>query len=91
MHNTIKDAVWNQFGASIDMLINVISNCPDEYFMANKRFYYIAYHSCIFLDYYSTLPPKDFLPILPFTQMEEDKRPKEAIDDLIPKLVVHLD
>lgn len=84
MISLLKDAIWKQFGASIDMLINVVINCPDTYFLSHKRFYYIAYHSAIFLDYYLTFPPKDFSPILPFTQMEEDLRPKEAIDDLIP-------
>jgi hypothetical protein len=81
---TIIEILWNQFGASIDMLINVISNCPDDYFLTNRRFYYIAFHSTIFLDYYLTIPPSDFSPLLPFTQKEPEDRPKEAIDDLIP-------
>lgn len=80
----VKEVLWNQFGASIDMLINAISICPDDYFESNRRFYYIAFHSAIFLDYYSTLPPRDFLPLLSFTQKEPEERPKEAIDDLIP-------
>ncbi|MDJ1479998.1 DinB family protein [Cytophagaceae bacterium YF14B1] len=84
MNNTIKEIIWNQFGASIDMLLNAISNCPDDYFITNKRFYYIAFHSTIFLDYYLTIPPKDFSPLLSFTQKEPEERPKEAIDDLIP-------
>lgn len=80
----LKEVLWNQFGASIDMLINAIYSCPDDYFESNRRFYYIAFHSAIFLDYYSTLPPRDFLPLLSFTQKEPEERPKEAIDDLIP-------
>jgi DinB superfamily len=80
----MREILWNQFGASIDMLINVVSNCPDEYFLDNKRFYYIAFHSTIFLDYYLTIPPKDFSPLLSFTQKDPEDRPKEAIDDLIP-------
>ena len=84
MDTITKDILWNQFGASIDMLINVISNCPDDYFTTNRRFYYIAFHSTIFLDYYTTFPPKDFSPLLSFTQKELEERPKEAIDDLIP-------
>ena len=75
--------MWNQFGASIDMLMNAISNCPDDYFLTNKRFFYIAYHSVLFLDYYSTIPPDDFSPVLPFTQVEADERPKDSIGDLI--------
>lgn len=84
MDKAIKEILWNQFGASIDMLINVISICPDDYFITHKRFYYIAFHSTIFLDYYLTFPPSDFSPILSFTQKEPQERPKEAIDDLIP-------
>jgi len=84
MDKTMKEILWNQFGASIDMLINVISNCPDDYFLTHKRFYYIAFHSTIFLDYYLTIPPGGFSPMLSFTQKESADRPDEAIDDLIP-------
>ncbi|HMO39359.1 MAG TPA: DinB family protein [Saprospiraceae bacterium] len=84
MNNSLKTSLWNQFGASIDMLINVVHLCPDAYFSKHKRFYYIAYHSVIFLDYYLTIPPKDFVPLLPFTQKMPEQRPQEAIDDLIP-------
>lgn len=81
---TLKEALWNQFGASIDMLINVISSCPDDYCSTHQRFYYIAYHSVLFLDYYLTIPPKDFLPMLSFTQKEPEDRLLESIDDLVP-------
>ncbi len=47
MDKAIKEILWNQFGASIDMLINVISNSPDDYFITHKRFYYIAFHSTL--------------------------------------------
>lgn len=80
----IKEILWNQFGASIEMLINVISNCPDDYFLTHKRFYYTAFHSTVFLDYYLTILPNDFTPILSFTQKDLADRPKEAIDDIIP-------
>lgn len=83
MDKSIIEILWNQFGASIDMLINVISNCPDDYFTTHKRFYYLAFHSTIFLDYYMTIPPSDFSPMLSFTQTENKDRPEEAIDDLI--------
>ncbi len=66
------------------MLINVVASCPDNYFTTNKRFYYLAYHSVLFLDYYLTLPPKDFSPILAFTLTEEDQRPPASIGDMIP-------
>ncbi|RZJ49608.1 MAG: DinB family protein [Flavobacterium sp.] len=84
MDHSIKEILWNQLGASIDMLLNVISSCLDDYFLTNKRFYFIAFHSTIFLDYYSTISPQDFSPLLSFTQKELSERPKEAIGDLIP-------
>lgn len=84
MDKITKEILWNQFGASVDMLINVISACPEDYFITNRRFYYIAFHSTVFLDYYMSIPPKDFSPLLPFTQKGPEERPKEAIDDLIP-------
>lgn len=87
MNKSTNTIVWNQFGASIDMLINVVSNCPNNFFEQNPRFYYIAFHSTIFLDYYLTIPPSNFLPLLAFTQKEDKDRPKESIDDLIPDKV----
>jgi len=87
MDQSIKEIIWNQFGASIDMLTNAISKCPDDYFITHRRFYYIAFHSAIFLDYYLTIPPCDFSPLLPFTQTEPIDRPKEAIDDLVPNKI----
>lgn len=87
MKNSLKELLWNQFGASIDMLINVVSNSPDDYFESHPRFYFIAYHSTIFLDYYLTLPPSGFKPLLSFTQKEQADWPAEAIDDLIPDRV----
>src|SRR5688572_15946505 len=84
MTNELRQGLWRQFGASIDMLQNVISSCPDDFFSTHKRFYYMAYHSVIFLDYYLTIPPKDFSPRLTFTIKEANECPAEAIDDLIP-------
>lgn len=91
MDHSIKEILWNQLGASIDMLLNVISSCPDDYFLTNKRFYFIAFHSTIFLDYYSTISPQDFSPLLSFTQKEPSERPKEAIGDLIPDKIYSKD
>lgn len=84
MNKPLQQILWNQFGASIDMLINVVENCPDDFFTAHRRFYYIAFHSAIFLDYYSTIPPSDFSPLLSFTQKEEQDRPQDSIGDFIP-------
>ncbi|HSB92467.1 MAG TPA: DinB family protein [Flavitalea sp.] len=79
----LGEILWRQFGASIDMLINVISMCPDNYLATNKRFYYLAYHAALFLDYYLTIPPQDFSPMLSFT-IQDHNRPEESIGDMIP-------
>lgn len=84
MTNKIQEGLWRQFGASIDMLQNAISFCPESYFTTNKRFYYLAYHCVLFLDYYLSIPPKDFSPILPFTIKDKDQRPLESIGDIVP-------
>lgn len=84
MMNKIQESLWNQFGASIDMLTNVIQNCPDNYWITNKRFYYVAYHSVVLLDYYLSIPPSDFSPMLPFSLTEKEQRPPESVGDMIP-------
>ena len=65
------------------MLSNVISGCTNEYLQTNKRFYYLAYHTVLFLDYYLTIPPHDFSAILPFSILGKEKRPLESIGDMI--------
>ena len=84
MISKIKESLWQQFGASIDMLINVVSFCPPDFYAANKRFYYLAYHSIVFLDYYSSIPPRPFSPALSFTIKPQDQRPEESIGDMVP-------
>jgi hypothetical protein len=84
MFDILKQSLWKHFGASIDMLGNAISLCPDEVLRSNKRFYFIAYHSLIFLDYYVTIPPENFSSPLPFTLTEAVDIPKDALDDVVP-------
>lgn len=77
MNQTIKDSLWNQFGAGIDMLANAIKFCPDELWDSNLSFSGNAYHTLFFLDYYLTLDPVGFGPRPPFTHSEfEDDGPK---------------
>jgi hypothetical protein len=84
MINNLQESLWRQFGASIDMLANTIASCPDDYFTTNKRFYYLVYHTVVFLDYYLTIPHSSFSPILSFTIKDADQRPPESIGDMIP-------
>src|SRR5216683_5483699 len=84
MLTNLKQSLWEHFGASIDMLGNAIIMWPEDKWNTNKRFFYIAYHCLIFLDYYLTIPPKDFSSQLPFTLGDYDHLPKDAVDDVIP-------
>lgn len=85
MLNAVKNNLWSQFGASIDMLRNAITLCPEDTLAANKKIFYQAYHVLVFLDYYLTLPPDGFASPLPFTIASPgDILDKEAIDDIVP-------
>jgi hypothetical protein len=84
MISTVKEALWTQFGASIDMLKNAIEMWPDNRWQTDKKFFYVAYHVTVFLDYYLTNPPEAFSPGLAFTITEPDHAPPEALDDVVP-------
>lgn len=74
-------SLWNQFGASIDMLENAINLCPAEYWDTDHKFWYHAYHCLFFLDYYLTMEPEHFSPPAPFTLSE--------FEDVMPERVYH--
>ena len=89
MITALKESLWKQFGASIDMLKNAIILWPEENWNSNKKFFYNAYHCLVFLDYYLTIPfTKNFSSPLPFTIAEsEEVIDDEAIDDIVPDRV----
>ncbi|MEZ4885018.1 MAG: DinB family protein [Chitinophagales bacterium] len=72
MNPLFKESLWQQFGASIDMLENAIIACPDELWDTDSNFWYIAYHTLFFLDYYLTDEPDSFHPPKPYTLSEFD-------------------
>ncbi|MEO5893749.1 MAG: DinB family protein [Ferruginibacter sp.] len=72
MDNILKETLWKQFGASIDMLENALVLCPDNIWDKETKFWYMAYHTLFFLDYYLTPKPANFLPPPPFTLSEFD-------------------
>jgi hypothetical protein len=84
MIDTVKESLWNQFGASIDMLENSILLWPDGYWESDKRFFYRAYHTLVFLDYYLTMTPSEFVPLLPFTLAEPGVELEGLLDDIVP-------
>ena len=72
MDTAFKEALWKQFGASIDMLENAILLCTDELWNNDKKFWYKAYHCLFYLDYYLTPEPKHFSPPSGYTLSEFD-------------------
>ena len=74
---SIKDAVWSQLGASIDMLENAINMCPDEHWDTTLNFWYTSYHCIFWTDYYLTTEPSKFEPPTPFTFSEFDPTGKK--------------
>lgn len=70
MENEMKESIWKQFGASIDMLENAIQLCPLSSWNSKSMFWYHAFHCLFFLDYYLTMQPEKFSPPAPFTFSE---------------------
>jgi len=68
MNTTIKTIIWEQFGAAIDMLENDIVASPEEVWGDRSgycEFWYLAYHTLFFLDYYMSESSEGFAPLLP--------------------------
>jgi hypothetical protein len=80
MNATIKESLWKQFGASIDMLENAINLCTDELW-EDRMFWYSSYHCLFWLDYYLTPEPNSFTPPSPFRLSEFD--PEGALPDRV--------
>ncbi|MBO0793125.1 MAG: DinB family protein [Ktedonobacteraceae bacterium] len=81
-----KNALWEQFGATIDMLENAVNACPDTHWNGRlwidhsdhplppeaSAFWYITYHTLFWLDLYLTGSVEGFAPPAPFTLDELD-------------------
>jgi hypothetical protein len=85
MIKELQQSIWRQFGAGIDMLQNVIEHAPDDLLTGNRRFFYLTYHTVMFLDYYLTIPPYNFQSGLPFKITEPEDRPIDSVGDMIPE------
>lgn len=75
MDSEIKKTFWNQLGAAIDQLENAILACPDNlWFDRTKQseYWYVAFHTLFWLDYYFTESFEDYTPPPPFTLDELD-------------------
>lgn len=76
--------LWRNFAGAMDMLGDSIRLCPDELWTREKKFFYLSYHTVIFLDYYLSVPVRDFAPDLPYSLVDPEHMPEGAIDDVIP-------
>lgn len=85
MLSTWKSAIWQQFGATIDMLDDALRACPDELWHARlwdnvpserhlylSEYWYLVYHTLYWLDLYLTGTAEGFAPPPPFTLNEQD-------------------
>ena len=84
MINKLKETIWNQFGAAIDMFENAINACPEKLWgnqIGEREFWYLAYHTLFWLDFYLSDSPDNFQPPKPFTLSEFD--PEGALPERI--------
>lgn len=71
----LRTILWQQLGAAIDMLERAMQACPDDLWNDKSRepqFWYLAYHTLFFLDFYLSDSFEDFRPPAPFTLSELD-------------------
>ena len=83
MQTLLNTALWQQFGAAIDMLENSLVACPDtlwrerlwrnspppEFPPQSAEFWYVTFHALVWLDLYlSGVPEEEFAPPAPFAQ-----------------------
>ena len=75
MNAAWRTALWQQFGAAIDMLENALVACPEELWSDRSRrpeFWYVVYHTLFCLDLYLFGSVEGFVPPPPFTLDELD-------------------
>ncbi len=83
--NALRESLWKQFGASIDMLSNAIKMWPDEQWSTRTNFFTMPTTVWSFWIIISPiLPPADFTSPLPFTLADKGVVVEDAIDDVIP-------
>ncbi len=85
MDTALKNIIWQQFGASIDMLDDAISLCPTQLWTAvlwknpdhaeYGQFWFVAYHAIFWLDLYLTGSSDGFAPPAPFIRGKLPDKP----------------
>ena len=75
MIHGFKSMIWGQFAASLEMLENAITECPEKVWgdkAGFQEFWYITYHTLFFLDYFMSEKEDGFEPLEPYTLSELD-------------------
>src|SRR5262249_46063253 len=72
-----KPPLQGQYGAALQMLANAIRACPDEVWVDRRvsvahQYWYLAFHTLFWNDYYMEQRERDFVPPAPFTMGEAD-------------------
>jgi hypothetical protein len=71
----MRDVLWRQFGAAIDMLENAVRACPDKLWgdrERNPQYWALVFDVLFFLDYYLSDTYDGFAPPEPFGMTEMD-------------------
>jgi hypothetical protein len=75
LDSSLKEILWRQFGAAIDMLENALAACPQELWgdrSGQPEYWYTVYHTLFFLDLYLSGSAEGFNPPAPFNLDELD-------------------
>ena len=103
VETTIRTALWQQFGAAIDMLENALMACPDTLWHGRlwgdpsdpslppgfASFWFVTSHTLFWLDLYLTASSERFVPPAPFNP--DDDLPKRPYSrDELHTYLVHL-
>lgn len=75
MNAQTKEIIWGQLSAAIDTLENAINHCPESLWgdmSKSHPFWYVAFHTLFWLDFYFSDNIKNFKPPEPFGLEEMD-------------------
>lgn len=87
-----QDIILSQFNAAMNMFDDALLNCPDHLWQGSmwndpdmpggfSQFWYVAYHTLFWLDFYLTGRVEGFAPPAPFTLAELD--PQGVLPDRV--------
>ncbi len=89
MDASLKSIIWQQYGASIDMLADDIRLCPDQLWTAvvykdpndvrYGQFWFIAYHAVYYIDLYLADSSVKFVPPPPFIRGVLPEKPYSKV------------